>query len=60
MSQITRADIEAAVYRATGNPTTGDVAAVQPLLIAEIWRLIDPPKDAAENRIVQAKETRTA
>jgi len=54
---ISRADIEAAIKGATGNPASGAVADWTPVIAEAIDELINgAPK---ENRIIKAKETRT-
>ena len=61
-----RADIEAAVRRATGDPDTGAVRAVTPAIVDAVDALCNPaPKgrgrggaEAPETRVIEAEETR--
>jgi len=57
MGNITRADIEAAVKAATGNPDLGPVKDAQPEIIAAIDALINGEPEK-ETRVVKAEETR--
>lgn len=56
---VTRAAIESAVKKVTGDPTVGSVAAVQPAIIDAIWGLVSGEDDRGtkEKRIVKAAET---
>lgn len=52
----TRAQIEAAVKKATGDPDVGTVAAVIPSIVDELDALING-EPAKEERVIKAKET---
>lgn len=53
---VTRAQIEAAVKQATGNPDVGTVAAVIPDIVAAVDKLVNG-EPAKEDRVIKAKET---
>jgi hypothetical protein len=53
---VTRAQIEAAVKKATGNPDVGTVAVVIPAIVDELDKLING-EPAKEERVIKAKET---
>jgi hypothetical protein len=57
MGNVTRADIEAAVKAATGNPDVGPVAEVQTEIVNAIEELLNGPTPK-EARVVKAPETR--
>jgi hypothetical protein len=62
MSDITRADIEAALRGATGNPSSGAVADMLNAMIDAVDTLVNPkpvvPSKAHEQRVVKTEETR--
>ena len=59
MNEITRADIDAAVRAATGNPDLGPVRDAIPEIVDAINELINPTPEAPakETRVVAAPET---
>jgi hypothetical protein len=52
----TRAQIEAAVKQATGNPDVGTVAVVIPAIVDALDELLNG-KPIKEDRVIKAKET---
>jgi len=62
MSDITRADIEAALRGATGNPSSGAVADVLNAMVDAVDTLVNPKPvkvvTVPEQRVVKAEETR--
>lgn len=61
MSGITRADIDAAIRKATGNPISGPVSDWTPAIAEAIDELINgKAAPAKETRVVKAAETRKA
>lgn len=52
----TRAQIEAAVKQATGNPDVGTVAVVIPAIVDAVDKLVNG-EPAKEERVIKAKET---
>lgn len=55
----TKAAIEAAVKKITGDPTVGSVAAIQSQIIDAVWGVVsgEPEPGAKEKRVVKAPET---